>query len=194
MTRPLRPATVRYALGLLTSVAAVGLVGCSNPAAGFSAPGIAANPAPAGTAGDSAPAAPAGPAEPKTRAGARAALVRYERLYLAGRFVAAWDLLTPAVKQEISRNLWVGVHDNCPSAKAGRARIRAVTIFGDTAIVTETHPGVPAKRGRNAVVLNYADAHWGYSPGDPGIYQHGSVAANVAAAKAAGFCTGWKDF
>jgi len=194
MTRFPRPAAVRYALGLLASLAAVGLVGCSNSAPGSAAPGIAANPAPAGAAGDQAPAAPAGPAEPKTRAGARAALVRYERLYLAGRFAATWDLLTPAVKQEVSRDLWVGVHDNCPSAKAGKARIRAVTLFGNTAIVTETHPGVVAKRGRNAVVLNYADAHWGYSPGDPGIYQHGSVAANVAAAKAAGFCTGWKDF
>ena len=194
MTRLSRPAAVRYALGLLASLAAVGLVGCSSSAPGSSAPGIAANPAPAGTAGDQALAAPAGPAEPKTRAGARAALVRYERLYVAGRFAATWDLLTPAVKREVSRDLWVGVHNSCPSAKAGKARIRAVTIFGDTAIVAETHPGAAVKRGRNAVVLNYADAHWGYSPGDPGIYQHGSVAANVAAAKAAGFCTGWKDF
>ena len=69
-----------------------------------------------------------------------------------------------------------------------------MTLFGNTAIVTETITGASAKQRRNAVVFSYAHAHWGYSPGDPGIYQHGSVVASVAAAKAAGFCTGWKIF
>jgi hypothetical protein len=193
MTRLSRTATVRHALGLLASLAAVGLVGCSNSAAP-SAPGIAASPSPTGSAGIRPAPAPPGPAEPKTRAAARAAAVRFDRLYFAGQFAAAWDLLAPAVKQEVPQRIWVSVHNSCPSATAGQARIRTVTLFGDTAIVTETRPGTRAKQRRNTVVFSFADNHWGYSPGDPGIYQHGSVAANVAAAKAAGFCTNWKDF
>jgi hypothetical protein len=188
------PAKARYAMGLLASLAAVSLVGCSHSAPGAPAPGIAASASPAGPASSQPVAAPAGPAEPMTRAGARAAAVHFDRLYLAGQFAATWDLLAPAVKQQIPQDLWVKVHDSCLSGNTGKARIRAVTVFGDVAVVTETRPGTGAKHGRDSVVFSYTDRHWDYSPGDPGIYQHGSVAANVAAAKAAGFCTSGRAF
>jgi hypothetical protein len=41
-------------------------------------------------------------------------------------------------------------------------------------------------------VFNYSHDHWGYSPSNLGIYQHRSVAADVAAARAAGLCTAGK--
>jgi hypothetical protein len=36
--------------------------------------------------------------------------------------------------------------------------------------------------------LVYANGHWGFSPRDLALYQHGSVSADVAAAKTAGGC------
>ena len=81
------------------------------------------------------------------------------------------------------------------SAGAGKSRIiKAVTVFGSAAIVTEAIAGAASKLGTAEDVFNYANGHWSYSPGDLSIYHHGSVAADVAAAKAAGFCTGWKIF
>ena len=43
-------------------------------------------------------------------------------------------------------------------------------------------------------VFNYTGGRWRYSPQAPGIYRHGSVTADIAAAKAAGLCTSPKVF
>ena len=69
-----------------------------------------------------------------------------------------------------------------------------MTVFGDAAIVTEAVAGTALKPGTAEDVFNYADGHWRYSPADLSIYRHGSVTADIAAAKAAGFCTSWKIF
>jgi len=42
--------------------------------------------------------------------------------------------------------------------------------------------------GSESVALTYTDGSWGIVPNHLSLYQHGSVAADVAAAKAAGFC------
>jgi hypothetical protein len=34
-----------------------------------------------------------------------------------------------------------------------------------------------------------AAGHWGFVPDDATLYQHGSVKADIAAAKAEGYCT-----
>ncbi|MGO9160431.1 MAG: hypothetical protein ACLP7J_06910 [Streptosporangiaceae bacterium] len=135
------------------------------------------------------------PAEPETKAGAWAAAEYYYRLYLASQFAASWDLLAPAARQQIPQRIWVGVHNGCLSASAGTARvIKSVTVFGNAAIVTEMLPSARSKRRMAEHVFNYADRHWGYSPGDLSIYSHQSIAADIAAARAAGFCAGWKEF
>ena len=86
------------------------------------------------------------------------------------------------------------MHDGCQSASAGKARaIKAVTVFGNAAIVTESNRRSSRRgTGRPEDVFNYANGHWGFSPSDLSIYHHGSVAADIAAAKAAGFCTSRK--
>ena len=185
---------MRLSKGLLAGLAAAGLIGCSSSASGPSASGPSfARPSASGPSAKASPVpAQTGPAEPKTRAGARAAARRYDGLYLAQRFADSWDLLATTAKVQVPRGVWVGVHNGCPSAKAGAARtIKAVVVFGNAAIVTETIAGArhPAEH-----VFNYADGHWGYSPNDLSIYRHGSVAADITAAKAAGFCTSWKGF
>ena len=85
------------------------------------------------------------------------------------------------------------MHKACSAAGAGKSRvIKAVTVFGNAAIVTETVTGASSVAAED--VFTYADGHWRYSPQDPAIYQHGSVTADIAAAKAAGFCTSSKVF
>jgi len=132
---------------------------------------------------------------PHAQAHARAAAVQFDRLYLAGQFAASWDLLTPTVKRQIPRGVWVKVHNGCASAKAGTARaIKAVTVFGTVAIVSERLAGTQSKHSTAQEVFNYDHGRWGYSPNDLSIYHHGSIAADIAAAKAAGFCVSWKGF
>jgi hypothetical protein len=181
---------MRFLKALAVSLAAVGLVGCSGGASQPSAAG--GTPVPA-VVTSTAP--PASPVSPEKRAGARVAAAQFYNLYSAGQFAAFWNLLSPSTKRQVSRRVWVSVHEACPSVGAGKSRvIKAVTVFGSAAIVTEAIIGAASKLGTAEDVFNFAEGHWSYSLGDSSIYHHRSVAAAIAAAKAAGFCTGWKIF
>ena len=180
----------------LAGLVAVGLVGCSGPAAAPASapyPGAASSssssPTPPAATGSAA--TPAGPTEPPTKAGAQAAATSFYRLYSTGQYAASWDLLTLTAQRAIPRAAWVGVHAGCPSGGAGTARIiESVLVFGNAAIVTETVAGAASQLGKSHDVFNYANGHWAYAPNDLSIYHHGSIAADIAAAKALGFCTG----
>lgn len=205
---------MRLLKGFAIGSMAVGLAGCtgvasqSSPAGGTTAPAGVTNTAPAGvtntaTAGakGSAPsvvkstAPAAAPVSSQFRAGAQATAARFYRLYSAGQFSDAWNLLSPAAKRQVSKTAWVGVHNACPGVAVGKPRvIKAVTAFGSAAIVTEVVSGTTSGQATAEDVFNYAGGTWNYSPGEVSIYLHGSVAADVASAKTAGFCTGWKVF
>jgi hypothetical protein len=183
--------TMRLSKGLLFGLAAAGLVGCSGPASGSLSPSPSA-PAQATTA---PAAAPVTPADRALQASARVAAMQFSGLYSARKFAASWDLLSPAAKHQVPWATWMGVHEGCPSAGAGQAGvIKSVTVFGDAAIVTETSAGAVPGHATAEYVFNDVDGHWLYTPDDVSIYDHGSVAADVAAAKAAGFCGSWKGF
>ncbi len=173
--------------GFVVGLAAVGLVGCSGAVSGTPS----ANPvASARTTASSVP-----PASSQMKTGARAAATEVYSLYSADRFVAFWNLLAPATKRQISERVWVSVHEACPSAVAGKPRvIKAMTVFGDAAIVTEGISGTSLKPGTAEDVFNYVDGQWTFTPGDVSTYRHGSVTADVAAAKADGLCDSWKIF
>jgi hypothetical protein len=188
---------MRLPNGLIAGVVgllATGLTGCtgSGPA---QAPYPGSAPAAAGTtsafpAASESTQAQAGPAEPETKAGARAAAARFYRLYSSGQFAASWVLLSPTTQRAVPRGLWVSVHERCPTPGAGAGRvIKSVLVFGNAAIVTGAVSGAGSRLGRSHDVFNYTDGHWGYTPNDLNIYHHGSVAADIAAAKAQGFCT-----
>jgi hypothetical protein len=190
---------MRFPNGLLAGVAgllAVGLIGCSGSSAepapypGSASPSSSsqAAPVPAESTGTQT-----GAAEPLTKAGAHAAAAKFYRLYSTGQFAAMWDLLTLTAQRAVPRTTWVNVHANCPSVGAGTGRvIESVLVFGNAAIVTETVKGAASKLGTSHDVFNYANGHWAYAPNDLNIYHHGSVAADIAAAKAHGFCTSQK--
>jgi hypothetical protein len=182
---------MRFPKGLLVGLVAAGLVGCSNAASGQPFAGLSSS-APA----QASPAPPVGPAEPKTQTGARAAATHFYDVYLASQFAASWDLLAPAAKRQVSKGIWIKVHEGCLSAgSGGKIRvIKSVTVFGDAAIITESLAGTHSKHRTARSVFNYSDGHWGYAPNNLSIYHHRSVAADVAAARAAGLCSNWNDF
>lgn len=180
---------MRFLKGLALGLVAASLAGCS----------VSGAPQPSTAGGTSGPAVitttapPAAPASPEMRAGARAAAAQFYGLYSASQFAAFWNLLSSTTKDQISKGVWVSVHDACPSAADGKSRIiKAVTVFGSAAIVTEAIAGASPQTAED--VFNYVNGHWSYSPEDPSIYHQGSVTADIAAAKAAGFCASWKIF
>lgn len=181
---------MRLLKGLVVGLVAAGLASCS--VTGSSEPSTAGPPATAPSVVTST-APPAAPVSPQMRAGARAAAAQFYDLYSASEFAAFWNLLSPTTKRQISGSVWVSVHKACTSAGAGKSRIiKTVTVFGNAAIVSETMAGASPRTAED--VFSYVDGHWSYSPEDLSVYQHGSVAADIAAAKAAGFCASWKIF
>jgi hypothetical protein len=114
-------------------------------------------------------------------------------LYTSGQFAAFWKLLSPATKRHISGDAWVSVHEACSSAQlGGPVTVKAITVFGTAAIVTEAITG--SSPHTTEVVFNDVNGRWSYTPDDLSVYGHGSAAADIAAAKAAGLCGGWKIF
>jgi hypothetical protein len=182
---------VRLWKGLLVGVAAVGLVGCTNSAS--TPPSAGPSPTAAGTTEPTA--AQATPLPAGAKSDVRVAAEQFDSDYFADRFAAAWYLLAPDVQRQVPKKVWAGVHDGCPSATSGVTRvIKSVTVFGNTAIVSETVLREQSRRNTVEYVFYYMAGHWGYSPVDPGIYHRGSIAADIAAAKAAGLCVSWKAF
>jgi len=196
---PARLAAARLADARLAAaaLAAAALTGCSAAAAGPDSggqlPAVRETTAATGSAASSAPLAPS--VTPRVVAAVRPAAARFYATLSAGNYATSWHLLAPAVRKQIPLRVWVRVHEACPTATAGRTRvIKAVTVFGNAAIVTTVIPGSTAKTQVSEDVFNYVSGQWGYSPEDLRIYEHGSVAADVAAAKAAALCAGWKSF
>ncbi len=188
---------MRLLKGFSVGLVAVGLVGCSGVG---STPVLSVGTTPSNAATSAAPsnvvtstAPPPAPVSSQMRDGARAAAAQFYGLYSASQYAALWNLLSSATKRQVPEDTWVGVHDACPPVGAGKSRsITAVTVFGTSAIITEAVTG--ASPGTAEDVFSYADGRWSYSLGDVNIYGHGSVAADIAAAKAAGLCASWKIF
>lgn len=192
---------MRFLKSLVIGVSAAGLVGCtgvgSHPSLTVGSPAAPAASAapPASAAVVTATAKAAEPVSSQMKTGARQAAEQFYSLYSARQFATLWGLLSPTVRSQVTKGAWVGVHEACPGTAAGKSRtIQAVTAFGSAAIITEAVAGATSTPGTTEDVFSYAGGQWGYSPGVLAIYRHGSVAADVAAAHAAGFCTGWKVF
>jgi hypothetical protein len=65
-------------------------------------------------------------------------------------------------------------------------------IAGNTAVMAVSVAGALSKLGSEEATFTYSGGQWGWTPSslDAAIYSHGSVTADVAAAKAAGACSG----
>ena len=173
------------AMGTVPAAVAAGLAlaACSTASSGNSG-------GPSAPASSASPGAHASaPVEPDTAAAARADADDYLTLYTAGQFAIIYQMLSAPVRQSISEQAWVAVHRGCPGATGGLSyRIRHVAVTGKTAVVAVALTGGAAKPESATETLVYAGGHWGFSPRDLGLYRHGSVPADVAAAKAEGGC------
>jgi hypothetical protein len=128
-------------------------------------------------------------AQPETAAAAATVAKQYFGLYSAGQFALSWTLLAPSAKRAVSQATWVAVHQGCPSQAAGLAyNVKDTTLTGSTAVVTVTLAGAAASLASESESLTYSAGQWGFIPNDLGYYRHGSVKADIAAAKAAGYC------
>ena len=113
----------------------------------------------------------------------------YLTLYTAGQFAIIYQMLSAPVRQAIDQQAWVAVHRGCLGAAGGMTyKIRHIAVAGKTAVVTVALTGGSTKPENATETLVYANGHWGFSPRDLALYRHGSVSADVAAAKAAGGC------
>jgi hypothetical protein len=172
------------AIGVVPAAVTAGLAlaACSGTSSGSPA----APPAPAHSASPGAQAST--PVEPATVSAVRADADDYLTLYTAGQFAIIYQMLSAPARQAIDQQAWVAVHRGCPGATGGMSyKIRHIAVAGKTAVVTVALTGGAAKRSAIETLV-YAGGHWGFSPRDLALYRHGSVSADVAAAKAAGGC------
>lgn len=133
--------------------------------------------------------APPSPSAPDTAAAAKAAAEQFFALYSAGQWAAAWKLLAPADRKQAPERVYEAVHQGCPSRAAGLAyNVQKITLAGSTAVVTYSISGAASALGSATMALAWTPAGWGVEPNEMGIYSHGSAAADIAAAKAAGEC------
>jgi hypothetical protein len=168
-------------------IAAVGLLAAST--AGCSGLTGSSSPASADTVARTAQQT----AQPETEAGARDAASQFYALYSASQWPQAWAFLSPASQHAAPEPVYVAVHEGCPPAMAGVARvIKSVTMAGATAVITETASGAIGALGSVTDAWTYSGGRWGLAMSQDALasYAHGSAAADLAALKASGECAG----
>ena len=116
---------------------------------------------------------------------AQAAAHQFFSSYSNGQYAFAWALLDPSDQRAVPQATWVAVHDGCPDAVAGLAyRISGVTVTESTAIVRYTIAvGTQLTLGSGIQTFAYSGNHWRLLLSDLDVYQHGSVKADIVAAR-----------
>jgi hypothetical protein len=143
----------------------------------------AASPSPAKSTRQPHPVHTAPLSEPATVAAVRADAADYLSLDSAGQYAITYQMLSATARQAVTQQAWVAVHQTCAGTSY---QIKHLTVAGKTATVSVGLTG--GHRGTLTETLVYVAGSWGVSPGDLSLYQHGSVSADVAAAKAQGAC------
>jgi len=121
--------------------------------------------------------------EPTSAAAVRADAADYLSLASAGQFAITYQMLSASARQTITQRAWVAVHQACTGTGY---QIKHLAVAGKTATVTVGLTG--GHHGTLTETFVYAAGSWGVSPGDLSLYQHGSVSADAAAARAQGSC------
>ncbi len=143
----------------------------------------AASPGPAKSSPQPRPVHTAALREPASVAAVRADAADYLSLASAGQFAITYQMLSATARQAITQQAWVAVHQACAGTSY---MIKHLAVAGKTATVTVGLTG--GHYGTLTDTFVYAAGSWGVSPGDLSLYQHGSVSADAAAAKAQGSC------
>ena len=171
------------AQGAVIVAVAAAATACSNGAS------TSAGTAATATAQASTAATAAG-GQPETAAAATAAAKQYFGFYSTGDFAATWGLLAPSAQRSIGEAIWVGVHQGCPAPAGVSYRVKGAKLTGGMAAVTVAQAEDKTSMGSVTEAFSYSAGRWGLVPDDSGLYRHGSVKADIAAAKSEGYCTG----
>lgn len=100
-----------------------------------------------------------------------------------------WGADAPSAQHSVSKATWVAVHQGSPARSASLTyEVKDATLTGSTAVVIVSLSGVAASIGSESEAFTYSAGRWGLVPGDLSFYKHGSIRADIAAAKAAGYC------
>jgi hypothetical protein len=138
--------------------------------------------------------APWHPAEPDTAAAAGTAAGRLLGYYAAGRFGQAWDMLTVPVQQQVPRATWNGFYGGCFAVTGVTYTVRQAVIRDPASaeviavVAVSTRGDGPPPGYPLTLAFDYDGNRWRYQPNSTAIWGHGSVAADLAAARAAGVC------
>jgi hypothetical protein len=143
----------------------------------------AASPGPAKSSPQPRPVRTAPLNEPTTVAAVRADAADYLSLASAGQYAITYQMLSASARQAITQQAWVAVHQACAGTSY---QLKHLAVAGKTA--TATVGLVGGHHGTLTETFVYAAGSWGVSPADLSLYQHGSVSADAAAAKAQGSC------
>jgi hypothetical protein len=160
---------------LLVSVSACAAAASSNPAPAKAIPAATTRTA---------------PATPDTESAAKAAAINFLTLYSAGQWQATWPLLTAQDQRLVPESLYTAFHAACPSHVAGmQYEVTHVTLAGKTAVFAYTVP-LMASMGSVTDVETWTPRGWRteLDSDSLGVYGHGSLKADLKAAKAAGDC------
>jgi hypothetical protein len=115
---------------------------------------------------------------------ARAAAARVMGDFAARRYADAWQMLTPADQRAVPEATWVAVYGGCQHAPlAYAAGTPALSAGGTAAGVPVTVAGYPV-----LVDFAYDGGRWRYHPASLSMFAAGTVAADIAADRAAGIC------
>ncbi|MGH3187018.1 MAG: hypothetical protein ACRDPY_23035 [Streptosporangiaceae bacterium] len=128
--------------------------------------------------------------QPENAAAATAAARQYFGFYSAGDFAATWGLLAPSARREIGEATWVGVHQGCPASVKVSYSVKGAKLAGGMAAVTVAQAEGKTSLGSVTEAFSYSAGRWGFVPEDTSLYGHGSVKADISAAKAEGYCAG----
>ena len=162
------------AAGTLAVAACSSSSSSSGPAATSAASSLAASPS-------------ASAAQPQTAAAAKSVARQYLGLYAAGQYTTSWALLAPSAQKAVPEAVWMGVHQASPSPGLAYS-VKDVTLADSTAVVTVTLAGAASGLASASEAFTYSGGRWGFAPNDLSLYEHGSVKAYIAPAKAAGDC------
>jgi len=66
--------------------------------------------------------------------------------------------------------------------------IKDVTVTGNSAVVTYSLSGAGSAVGKASQAFTYSGGQWWLALSDPGLYQHGSIKADIEAETAKGYC------
>lgn len=154
------------------------LAACS----GSSQPTTSTTPAPAPSPSSS----PSSTAAPVTLAAARQAATKFLDLYAAGSYAAAWELIAPGLRKNISEAAWVGVHQACKNPSARMTYVISHGVLAGVPLVVFTVS--PEVAHSKQLAFTYDDGAWGYDPSDGWIYFSHTFQQALATAKAKRRC------